>query len=168
VNEGYWKVLNKDRTAFHGGQGKWPAPKRWLEVKGPLVPCQHGLHVCRQQDLVHWLGPTIWEVEVEGEQVVAENKVVVRRARLVQQLRTWNEKNARLFACDCAEAVLPLYEKYNESKAPHNAIAVARKFAAGKATREELDAARDAAGAAARAAQSKLLFSYLYPKGLLK
>lgn len=50
---------------------------------------------------------------------------------------------SRLFACDCAERVLPLFEKkYPNDKRPRQAIEVARKFANGQATQVELDAAR--------------------------
>lgn len=160
----FWKVLNADRTAYHGGTGRWPEPGEWWEVTGEIVPCQHGLHVCRREDLVKWLGPTIWEVEVEGEQLAAEDKVVVRRARLVKQLTTWNDRTARVFACDCAEAVLSIYEKVGKSTAPRNAIAVARRFANGEATDEEMAAARAAARAAAGSAQTDRLFAVLYPQ----
>ena len=68
-----------------------------------------------------------------------------------------DESKLRLFACDCAEQVLPLFERdYPEDKRPRVAIETARRFANGKATREELDAAwaaaLDAAWAAALAA----------------
>ena len=59
----------------------------------------------------------------------------------------------RLFACDCAERVLPIFEKEHPTdKRPRKAIETARLYALGKATRKELDAARAAAWAAARAA----------------
>lgn len=52
--------------------------------------------------------------------------------------------------CDCAETALPIWEKkYPNDKRPRNAIETARKFADGKATAKELDAARAAADAAA-------------------
>ena len=65
----------------------------------------------------------------------------------------------RELACRFAESVLPNYEeKYPGDMRPRNAIEVARRYAQGKATPEELrsawdaawDAARDAACAAAR------------------
>ncbi len=63
-----------------------------------------------------------------------------------------SDKLARLFACDCAERVLPLFEsKYPNDKRPRQAIETARRFANGEATQEEMTAAR-AAAAAARAA----------------
>jgi hypothetical protein len=61
---------------------------------------------------------------------------------------------ARLIACDCAESVLHLYEsQYPDDSRPRTAISVARRFANGEATADELEAAR-AADAAARAADA--------------
>ena len=65
-----------------------------------------------------------------------------------------SEQNLRLFACDCAERVLPIFEKeYPEDNRPRKAIETARLFANGEATQKEMaaawDAARDAAWAAA-------------------
>ena len=60
---------------------------------------------------------------------------------------------ARLFACDCAERALPIWEKrYPDDKRPRDAIAVARRYAAGEVDEKELDTARAAARAAAWAA----------------
>ena len=66
------------------------------------------------------------------------------------------DREIRLLAYDYAERILPLYEKeYPNDKKPRQAIEIARKFADGQATDEELvDAwiATGAAGASARAA----------------
>ena len=60
------------------------------------------------------------------------------------------DKIARLFACDCAERVLPLFEKEEPNdKRPRQTIEVARKYARSEATQEELDTAWDAARVAA-------------------
>jgi len=60
------------------------------------------------------------------------------------------DKEIRLFACDCAEHVLPLFEKeYPNDNRPREAIRIIRLFAEGQATRKELAAARAAASAAA-------------------
>lgn len=62
------------------------------------------------------------------------------------------DRLARLFACDCAEHVLPYFEaSYPEDQRPRACIQVARRFALGQATDEELAAAY-AAAAAARSA----------------
>ena len=71
------------------------------------------------------------------------------------------DKEIRLFAADCAELVLPIYEKhYPNDNRPRLAIQAARDYANGLITIEKLAAARaaardaawDAAGDAARAA----------------
>jgi hypothetical protein len=152
-----YKVLNRDRTPFWGGSGQWPVEGEWLQVKGTLIPCERGLHVCKgEEQLVSWLGPAIWTVEVDGEQIELDEdmpKLVVRRARLVQRVETWNDRTARLFAADCAERSVQSYERsYPNDQRPRDAVNTARRFANGNATAQELDAAGDAAWAAARAA----------------
>ena len=63
------------------------------------------------------------------------------------------DKEIRLFAADCAEMVLPIYEKhYPDDNRPRLAIQAARDYANGLITLEELSAARVAARAAAWAA----------------
>ena len=63
------------------------------------------------------------------------------------------DRIARLFACDCAESVLHIYEEeYPDDNRPRNAIEVARRYALGQATEEELQAARNAADASWSAA----------------
>lgn len=63
------------------------------------------------------------------------------------------DKEIRLFAADCAEFILPLYEKcYPNDDRPRKAIQSARNYANGLISEEELDAASDAAWGTARAA----------------
>lgn len=65
------------------------------------------------------------------------------------------DREIRLFSCDCAERVLHLYEgQYPDDMRPRQAIEVARRYANGEATDEELTAARDAADAAGDAADA--------------
>jgi hypothetical protein len=60
------------------------------------------------------------------------------------------DRIARLFACDCAERVLPLFERrYPEDGRPRATINIARRYAKGEATTEEMAAAWDAACGAA-------------------
>jgi hypothetical protein len=65
-------------------------------------------------------------------------------------LETLSPQHQRLFACDCAEHVLSYFERFQPlDTRPRKAIGVARQYALGKASPEELDAARaDAEGAA--------------------
>ena len=79
-----------------------------------------------------------------------------------KEQRTERDRIARLFACDCAERSLPLFEKAcPHDKRPREAIAVARAFALGGATPSELAAAWNAAWDAARAAQIEQLIIML-------
>lgn len=56
------------------------------------------------------------------------------------------DKLSRLIACDIAELVLPVFEdKYPDDNSPRNAIDVARKYANGQATKDELNASAAAA-----------------------
>ena len=148
-----FKVLN-ERKSCHGGNHTWKE-NEWVKVEGKLIPCQHGIHLCREQDLIEWLGPEIWAAEYQGDEfIIHENKVVVREARITTKYENWNDCTARLLACDFAEKVVHLCD---DDLRPAEAIRVARLFAHGQATKEELDAAAriaawDAALAAARAA----------------
>ena len=144
-----YKFTDADGGASHGGSGRWRL-NRWRSVRGPLVPCEKGLHLCRERDLVAWLAPALWEAEADGEVVEASDKVVVRRARIVRRVETWNERTARLFAADCAEHVLPIFEigRPGDDR-PRKVIETARRYANHEATDEELDAAWAAGGAAA-------------------
>ena len=149
----YYKVLNEDGSACHGGKGKWhlpvpPDPGRWMPKIKVIDPCNAGYHLCRRRDLLFWLCPVIWEAEGDGDFMECENKVVFQTARLIRRLDTWNEVSARLFACDCADHVVHFPDDVRCAEA----IKVARLYAAGKATVEELAAAREAAWAASEAA----------------
>jgi hypothetical protein len=142
--------LKKDGSCVNGGSGKWHLPKRgkpgeWMpEIEGELELCANGYHICRPQDLIYWLDEAIFEVEFEGEIVEGYDKCVVRKARLVRKLETWNENTMRLFAADCAEHVLHHFEKEYPAQA-------ARYYA----SKSEMVAAMVEAGDAARAAQTK-------------
>jgi hypothetical protein len=148
--ETFYKVLGRDGRSFHGGNGVW-YKNRWREVDGPLVPCRNGLHLCRAEHLLQWIGPTIWRAEYDGEMIELDDKVVARRARVTEKIEAWNERTSRLFAADCAERVLYLYEQeYPNDDRPRAAIQAARDFAEGRIDQAALDAARVAASAAER------------------
>ena len=151
-----YKVLGDNGQPCNGGAGEWFLPKgnrpgKWMPaIKGPLVPCLHGYHLCRCTDLIKWLGSNIYEAEYRGELVKDNNKVVVREVRLLRRMN-WDDSIARHFACDCAERVLHIYEKeYPDDLRVRNCIEIARKVANGELPIENLGAARDAAWDAAR------------------
>ena len=142
-----FKVLTKDLKSCNGGKGTWGVGRWRPKIKGELVPCRAGYHLCRGEDLLGWLNETICEAEYDGEIIESGDKVVVRRARITRILDTWNEKTARLFACDCAERALKRVN--NPDPRSVEAVKVARRFANGEATWEELVDARLVARTAA-------------------
>lgn len=158
----YYKVLNENGTApYLGGQWHLPTgnrPGKWMpHLEGELIPYAHGYHVFTANDLIPWLGPTIWEVEVKGKTIREGSHTIVRQARLLRRLETWNERTARLFTIDCAEHVLHIFEDaFPNQKAPRKAIEVARRYANDRATDEERTAALAAARTAYWSAQAPL------------
>lgn len=157
----FYKVLGKNGDA-RMGVGTWYLPRgmrpgKWMPtIEGDLVPCCNGYHLARESDLLNWLGPRIFVAEYRGDVITADDKIVVRDARLIRET-AWTDRAARLFAADCAERTLPIFEKNNpKDNRCRKAVEAARSFTNGQITRAELDAAGaaawDAAGAAARAA----------------
>lgn len=151
-----YKVLSHDGSAIMG-RGSWPLPSvqgilrsgavhyrpsEWMTVQGQLVPCANGLHLADGEfQLLTWLGPRIFEAEYDGERIDCDDKIVVRRARLLRET-AWDDRAARLFACDCAERALPVWEgEYPTDERPRASIETARDFANGEATELQLDAA---------------------------
>lgn len=162
----YYKFLDKDGKPYHGGNGQWSLPTRnddgtwapgeWMPpVEGEIMPCENGYHLCETRDLINWFAPALYVAEGRGDNVRDGNKTVFREARLLRPIETLNGRMSRLFACDCAEHVLHLFEaRHPEDNRPQDCIAIARRYANGDATKDELAAAGDAAWAAARAARA--------------
>jgi len=148
----YFKVLGAGRRPMHGGSGQWPKPGKWTEHRVP-DPCSSGWHLCRPGDLKQWLGPHIWIAETDGPVMATFDKVIASKARLLYEVTTWDEQLARLFAADCAEYVLHIFEEARPGdNRPRRCIELARLFARGDANHRDLAAARVAAQASALAA----------------
>ena len=163
----YYKVTGKNGEPCNGGSGKYHLPTKckdgtwkpgkWMpEIVGELKLCVNGYHLCRPQDLLMWLNEEIYEAEYRGEMIEGDDKVVVKQVRLLRKVETWDEKIAREFACWCVRNT-PVGDDKTvwdllEDERSKNAVIVAENLARGKATKEELAAARAAAWAAARAA----------------
>ena len=140
----YYKVLNPDGSCFYGGSGEWHLPRgsrpgKWMPKVATLEPCQSGYHVCRLDQLVPWLGPAVFEVEVRGPMVDHGDKLVVGEARLVRRCVAWDDRVARLFAADCAERALRRERKAGREPDPRSwaAVKAARAFANGTISAED-------------------------------
>jgi hypothetical protein len=173
-----FKALGENGRAHHGGSGVWPLPNGaagdWLEIRGDLVPGENGLHLCHRRDILDWLGPTLYVAEHGGDMIECDDKIVARRARLIERVQTWNATTARLFAADCAERILSTYEQdQSDDVCVHNAIEIARNIAAGEpgcmaavavriaARNAAWDVGGDMGWARERAWQQTRLFEYL-------
>ncbi len=139
-------------SGFH-----WPVPNgkpgKWVGAKGDLVACENGIHACTLAQAPAWLKEEAYIIELGGKVQNAGDKLVARRGRLVHRLDSWTERTQRLFAADCAEHVLPIFEKRRpHDDRPRLAIQAARDYADGNIDAAARAAAGYAAGAAARAA----------------
>jgi hypothetical protein len=67
---------------------RWPAGE-WVDADG-ADPCRRGIHACRVQDLPFWLGTELWEIELDGDVVAQQHKVVAPRGRLVRRVDGWD------------------------------------------------------------------------------
>jgi hypothetical protein len=129
-----WKGLNPDGSPCHGGSGKWDLPKKgkpgkWRTEKGPLRLCFPGtLHLsATTYQLLSWLNcPAIYVAEYDehGPIVCTADEIGVLRSRLLYRCEHWTDQTARLFAADCAEAVL-------QGEIGKAAIRAARRYAFG-------------------------------------
>ena len=146
-----------DRTAVQ--RVAWPvAVGEWTNPEKPIL-CESGWHAMHERDVLTHLpagvGAKLWRVEVRGEVVTGDNKIAAESMRLLYCLGETTDSNLRLFACDVAEDCQP----GNAPAESLTAIEVARRFAVGEATREELEAAYWAARSAARSASDSAAYS---------
>jgi hypothetical protein len=80
------KFLREGRVAPYTGF-HWPLDE-WVEAES-ADPCRDGVHALRAQDLPYWLGRELWEIELGGDVVEQERKVVASRGRLVGRVEGW-------------------------------------------------------------------------------
>lgn len=154
----YYKFLTVDDTGEYSGFDfteylpKGGKPGKWMPLIENLVKCEAGYHFCDKKNIAEWCNAQLFEIEYKGEIVEAGQIYIAQQIRFVKKITKWNDKNARLAACDIAEQIaMKVWNKYYpEDLRPQNAIDTARRFANGKASKEELDAARTEAWDAAR------------------
>ena len=146
----YWKVLDAKGQSVHGGTYTYDLPTngrpgKWTPRITDLELCARGYHLCRDTDLIHWLGgATIYAAEARGAILVADDKIVAESVRLIART-PWDATSARLFAVECVADVLHL----TTDSRVGDCLEVAYRYALGDATQAELHAASDAAWAAA-------------------
>jgi hypothetical protein len=146
------------REDMRSGQGSTHR-KPWVvgqtrKMRGAIIPCRNGYHASPTafDALQYSPGPVLCLVELSGDVTPHGNPVDKYAGRSRKPLKAVDiSRELRLFACECAERVLPSYEAaYPSDLRPRVAIETVRRFADGSATAQELTAAWDAAWAAAR------------------
>ena len=140
-----YKFLASGRVAQFSGR-EWPE-EGWVEAEQPLVPCRSGVHACRLEDLPYWLGPELWEVELDGKVLAGELKLVAERGRLRRPIEEWDEAARSAFADECVRRVA-------KHAADELRDAGLEDEAAALAAAPDLDAIAAAADAAAKAAEA--------------
>jgi hypothetical protein len=99
-----YKFLRADgATVFSAFRWPLPAdgPGPWVEA--PARPCRSGIHACRARDLSYWVGPLLFEIELDGEIVAERTKVIATRGRLLRRLPIWEDELRDAFTRDCAD-----------------------------------------------------------------
>jgi hypothetical protein len=74
----------------------------WVETEAADA-CRAGIHACRVRDLPIWLDDELWEIELAGDVLVADRKVVATRGRLVGRIERWTPELMRDFGRFCAQ-----------------------------------------------------------------
>ena len=86
-----FKFLNADGSCRYAPGHHWPLPQNgepgeWMPpIEGELRH-YNAYHVSLGHDMVRWSGDALFEVEGRGEQVVLNNQILLREARLVRQV----------------------------------------------------------------------------------
>ena len=144
-----YHFLREDMRSGYGSDRRKP----WKvgdtrKARGVIVPCQNGYHASPTpfDALQYAPGPVLCLVELRGNVAPHGEPVDKYAARSRKLLKAVDiTRELRLFACECAERALPIYEAdYPGDLRPRAAIEAARRFAGGIATSQELAAARDA------------------------
>ncbi|HEY4177113.1 MAG TPA: zf-HC2 domain-containing protein [Kofleriaceae bacterium] len=95
-----FKFLKKGAFGPMSGSA-WPTHGAWMSTSAPLVVGRSGVHVCRSEELAHWIHDELWECQVAGEQIEGPDCLVVERARLTKRIDAWSNGGATRFAAAC-------------------------------------------------------------------
>jgi hypothetical protein len=97
-----YKFLQADGLGVFSGF-RWPlpngAPGAWVEAE--VDPCRSGVHAARVADLPYWLGPLLYEAELDGDIVEHVHKIVAARGRLVRRIDGWNDETRDAYSLMC-------------------------------------------------------------------
>ncbi len=140
-----WHFVRDDRRQGYDATDLEVEPGYIYYTDSPIVLCASGLHasVDPYDALRYAPGGYLCRVAVWGDVRIGSDKIAGRNREVLAAHDISRE--LRLFGCWCARQVWHLLTDQRS----RNAVEVAERFANGQATKEELAAAGDAAGAAA-------------------
>lgn len=148
----YWFAMaDKQGRAYSPNKPdeKWTVGQA-RTLNGEIIPCRYGFHGSSTlwQALDYAPGPLACKVELSGTIVQEHDKLAASQKTLLAAVNV--ERELRLFAADCAERVLHIFElEYPHDDRPRKAIAAARDYADGRIDYAAMAAANAAANAAA-------------------
>jgi hypothetical protein len=99
-----YKFLRRDGTGVFTGFA-WPLPEagpgEWVHAEPD--PCRSGVHACNAEQLPLWLGPVLYEVELDGRVDDAGMKLVAPRGRLKRRVEAWDDEARDAYTRMCAD-----------------------------------------------------------------
>jgi hypothetical protein len=100
-----YKFLRRDGTSVFTGF-RWPlpdgdAPGSWVDAR--VDPCRSGVHACRPAELPLWVAPVLYEIELDGDIVERQWKVVASRGRLLRRMEAWDDRLRAGYTRMCAD-----------------------------------------------------------------
>ncbi len=110
-----YKVLHDGRSPFTAWRWSLPAqggPGDWVQADGPIGLCTNGVHAASTEQLPHWLGMELWEIELDGEIIQDEAALIASRARLVRRITAWDEAMRQQYARWCLGRAQEITESY--------------------------------------------------------
>ena len=140
----YYKFMKKG--CIGSFSGKKLEPDKWLPpIEGDLVICKNGYHGCDAEHLAEWVDEELYTLETRGDSLHDNRKDCFREIKMTR-VEAWTKDTLILWTADCAERVLPVWEKeYPGDGRVRHCIETTRAFVEGKATEKELAAAGAAA-----------------------
>jgi hypothetical protein len=95
-----YKFLKAERVGPFTGF-RWPVDD-WVGAEH-VETCRRGIHACGVRHLPIWMGAELWEIELGGEVVEHERKLVAASGRLTGRIEAWNDELLGRFGAFCIE-----------------------------------------------------------------